>query len=1138
MKVQINNSSILKSKRNVYFLFLLILSISFFNENILAQSNYCTFDQNMNQMMEEPGMYQIMEDNENAMQNMMAGNPQAIMNNAVYVIPTVFHIIHLGESVGVGSNISDAQVQQALQDLNDDFRDVAGVGYDVEVEFCLAQQDPDGNNSTGINRVNGAGVSNYSSIGIAPGANETDVKGLSIWPNTDYLNIWIVHNIASGTSGSILGYATFPGAAPSVDGIVLRSNATGVSFYSGVIAHEAGHFFSLYHTFQGGSQTACPINNDCTTDGDKVCDTPPHLLVYGGCNTTGMNICDGNSSLSLVVHNHMNYTSNACRTEFTPDQAMRIRCSLMSLRPSLMNSIGCQPGCTSTIADFDVSNTEINLGETINFTSTSTGATSYKWILDGQQVSASPNYNNTFDIGGIYHVCLEVTGPGCVDRKCVSITVIPVCQQIDPCDIVVNGQFEQIDGTDVNDFTAVCGWLKIQSSPFYCNGNINNAIGLWLKGTSDIERITSEEEVPLTQGNTYTVSFDYWVTRASPKSVQIAMVPDQNVSTSYGSGLPAGSQIIAELNSPTIDDLSQTNHECYDLNAQFHSASFTFTHNDANNQYLSLTGEGSSSTSIVFIDNLRINICEGQCNAVPDFTFETENCSTSFVGTNSGDPGVLSWDFGDGSIATGSVVSHEYLWDDTFTVCLTISCDLESSVTICKDVVIENDCNQCEEITTIDATLCQPSGDTLDTYLTNFEIEIPKGYGPCVEGKLFVGVDNVNSNVNSYDIDTDSDPDNDIVSISVNLTTSTSYDIEANGPVGHTTFCSPDGEMICYVFSVSGSTCESCEEVNSVASCTDEAFPEGVYNYEGTIDITLPDDYRPCGDISTNVNLEVGSPIQTGNTMSIPYSMETEKEGFFGETAILCFENEDSEQICVTVTITIDEPCLPPPVDCAREWITKNMSCSESKDGLTEFNISNMVAEAGSYTICEDGLYGTVSGGQVNVNYGYMNGNNLVFDITIIMPDDYDQNAEHDVRLFLCDEEGTMVCFLFPYNLRCRDSRPIKGDVKDGTFGGGLVTVIKPKLVNPESEIKETTISVFPNPTKDILTININSKDNDILQYSILDINGTRLISNRMLLEIGNNAVNIFTDHLSSGVYFLQMNTNQDKYNEKIVVAK
>ena len=45
---------------------------------------------------------------------------------------------------------------------------------------------------------------------------------------------------------------------------------TSSAFWSGLIANEVGHYFSLRHTFQGGHN-----NSDCTIDGDGICDTPP-----------------------------------------------------------------------------------------------------------------------------------------------------------------------------------------------------------------------------------------------------------------------------------------------------------------------------------------------------------------------------------------------------------------------------------------------------------------------------------------------------------------------------------------------------------------------------------------------------------------------------------------------------------------------------------------------------------------------------------------------------------------------------------------------------------------------------------------------------------------------------------------------
>src|SRR4030095_13354160 len=55
-----------------------------------------------------------------------------------YTIPVVVHVIHLGEAIGTGTNISDAQIQGAIQGLNDRFRNIRGNGsLDIEISFCL-----------------------------------------------------------------------------------------------------------------------------------------------------------------------------------------------------------------------------------------------------------------------------------------------------------------------------------------------------------------------------------------------------------------------------------------------------------------------------------------------------------------------------------------------------------------------------------------------------------------------------------------------------------------------------------------------------------------------------------------------------------------------------------------------------------------------------------------------------------------------------------------------------------------------------------------------------------------------------------------------------------------------------------------
>ncbi|MEQ1745467.1 MAG: hypothetical protein ABMA02_08580, partial [Saprospiraceae bacterium] len=127
-----------------------------------AQGGFCGSSEVWQQILaNDPGLHQTLTGNEGVISDAMHTNPLAIMNHTVYTIPVVFHVIHLGEPVGQGTNISDAKLIQGISDLNTYFRDAMNTGTDVEIEFCLAQRTPSGLPSTGINRVNGTGVGGY-----------------------------------------------------------------------------------------------------------------------------------------------------------------------------------------------------------------------------------------------------------------------------------------------------------------------------------------------------------------------------------------------------------------------------------------------------------------------------------------------------------------------------------------------------------------------------------------------------------------------------------------------------------------------------------------------------------------------------------------------------------------------------------------------------------------------------------------------------------------------------------------------------------------------------------------------------------------------------------------------------------------
>src|SRR5688500_5030901 len=117
----------------------------------------------------------------------------------VFTIPIVVHLIHLGEPIGTRTNITDDQILDAIEGLNDRYANQNGMGANIEINFCLANRDPNGCPTSGIVRVDGSGVAGYAEEGISYsgncGANEVEIKDLSKWPVSDYYNIWVVHDI-------------------------------------------------------------------------------------------------------------------------------------------------------------------------------------------------------------------------------------------------------------------------------------------------------------------------------------------------------------------------------------------------------------------------------------------------------------------------------------------------------------------------------------------------------------------------------------------------------------------------------------------------------------------------------------------------------------------------------------------------------------------------------------------------------------------------------------------------------------------------------------------------------------------------------------------------------------------------------
>lgn len=291
-----------------------------------------------------------------AMQQKIAdGTMNLKSQQQIYTIPVVVHIIHNGQDVGTMQNRDETTVRGYIDEANAHFSHTQpgapssysnpNYGVDTEIQFCLASTDPDGNYTNGIVRHYSPQYYNVDYIKTARYAERV------VWNNSQYLNIFI--NSTTDVLGIYIG----------ANGVIMRNSGFNGTFF----CHEVGHWLGLRHTFQGGC-----TNNDCLTDGDKICDTPPKAS-SGSSGCGGQNNCttDENDtstnnpyrSISLggmgdqpdMIENYMDYTQT-CWSTYTQGQKNRMRYFHETQQSSFPTSSGCNP---QTKPNLDAS---INIG--------------------------------------------------------------------------------------------------------------------------------------------------------------------------------------------------------------------------------------------------------------------------------------------------------------------------------------------------------------------------------------------------------------------------------------------------------------------------------------------------------------------------------------------------------------------------------------------------------------------------------------------------------------------------------------------------------------------------------------------------------------------------------------------------------
>ena len=239
------------------------------------------------------------------------------------LIPIVFHIIH---DDGV-ENISNAQIHEAIIQINEDFAainpEINGVHPEfnnlianIGFEFRLADLDPNGEPTTGINRIK---------FDLTYNGDDIALKHLIQWDPTMYLNIWVVHS-SDGNNGSAFAFypADVEGSGSIYDGIVssywaVGRTETAIESHYKILTHEIGHWANLKHTW--GDESNHQSTEGCSYD-DGVNDTP-NTIGNDGCNIESFSC----GSLDNI-QNYMDYSD--CSAMFTEGQKNRMLATMNS----------------------------------------------------------------------------------------------------------------------------------------------------------------------------------------------------------------------------------------------------------------------------------------------------------------------------------------------------------------------------------------------------------------------------------------------------------------------------------------------------------------------------------------------------------------------------------------------------------------------------------------------------------------------------------------------------------------------------------------------------------------------------------------------------------------------------------------
>jgi len=207
--------------------------------------------------------------------------------------------IHIAESIQGGSGLTSDIIKNTVQRVNGYFNESG-----IEFILCGAPRLVFGEQSYFRENADNLNRQNY--------VDET-------------LNIYFVEEINDPNAG-IGGFSFFPWTRQPQNRYVIMSwNFANIA---GVLAHEIGHYYGLFHTHESANGLELVNGSNCRNAGDLLCDTPAdYNLSVGGldrCKYVGSFKDPSGADYDPDPKNIMSYAPSNCMSKLTFEQSAKI----------------------------------------------------------------------------------------------------------------------------------------------------------------------------------------------------------------------------------------------------------------------------------------------------------------------------------------------------------------------------------------------------------------------------------------------------------------------------------------------------------------------------------------------------------------------------------------------------------------------------------------------------------------------------------------------------------------------------------------------------------------------------------------------------------------------------------------------